>query len=207
MYQLEKDGLSVELLDELACETKLGKSLKRRLDDFDKDELLADVYEAIFTFECKTVMLTGVNADYRVKSYDSATQKYGRHSGDRSVDKVFNDLLGFRSICDSYAEIISKEQSDFIRIADMSHGKEKDDGYRGVHVYYQRDHKHYPIEIQYNTYYDRQLNNWLHAYLYKKHYPLETGKKMRELYEKGRFHTQDGFEEVLKDVLRVSKGT
>lgn len=34
----------------------------------------------------------------------------------------------------------------------MSHGKANDDGYRGVHVYYQLDNFHYPIEIQYNTY-------------------------------------------------------
>ena len=33
------------------------------------------------------------------------------------------------------------------------HGKANDDGYRGVHLYFQLDHKHYPIEIQMNTYY------------------------------------------------------
>ena len=44
----------------------------------------------------------------------------------------------------------------------MSKGKSNDDGYRGVHVYYQKDNKHYPIEIQFNTYSDRQLNDWLH---------------------------------------------
>lgn len=29
----------------------------------------------------------------------------------------------------------------------------------GVHLYYQMDNTHYPIEVQYNTYFDRQLNN------------------------------------------------
>lgn len=48
---------------------------------------------------------------------------------------------------------------DKIRVADMSSGKAKDDGYRGVHVYFQLSSFHYPIEIQYNTYYDCQLNN------------------------------------------------
>ena len=37
------------------------------------------------------------------------------------------------------------------RIADMSNGKAADDGYRGVHAYYQKSGKHYPIEIQFNT--------------------------------------------------------
>ena len=45
----------------------------------------------------------------------------------------------------------------------MSHGKSVDDGYRGVHLYFQKDNLHYPIEIQFNTLYDRQLNNWLHS--------------------------------------------
>ena len=40
----------------------------------------------------------------------------------------------------------------------MSNGKAVDDGYRGVHVYYQKSGKHYPIEIQFNTLFDRQLN-------------------------------------------------
>ena len=53
------------------------------------------------------------------------------------------------------------------------------DGYRGVHVYYQKSGKHYPIEIQFNTLFDRQLNNWLHDYLYKKTYPIEPGRIMR----------------------------
>lgn len=76
----------------------------------------------------------------------------------------------------------------------MSHGKANDDGYRGVHVYYQRDNEHYPIEIQFNPFYDRQLNNWLHDYLYKKDYPLTVGRHMREEYEKGRIHTPEDFE-------------
>lgn len=34
-------------------------------------------------------------------------------------------------------------------------------------TYYQKDNYHYPIEIQFNTYYDRQLNDWLHDKFYK----------------------------------------
>ena len=56
-------------------------------------------------------------------------------------------------------------------------------------VYYQKSGKHYPIEIQFNTLFDRQLNNWLHNYLYKKSYPIETGCIMREKYESGLIRT------------------
>lgn len=90
-------------------------------------------------------------------------------------------------------------------IADMSSGKTVDDGYRGVHVYYQKSGKHYPIEIQFNTLFDRQLNNWLHDYLYKKSYPIETGCIMREKYESGLIRTEHEFKEVLNNVLSCSE--
>ena len=90
------------------------------------------------------------------------------------------------------------------RVVDMSSGKANDDGYRGVHLYYQKDNFHYPIEVQFNTLYDRQLNNWLHAFLYKKDYPNEIGQKMRGAYENGQIRNSDEFEEVLKNVLHSS---
>ena len=82
----------------------------------------------------------------------------------------------------------------------MTEGKSHDDGYRGVHIYYQKDNYHYPIEVQFNTLYDRQLNNWLHDYIYKKDYPDSTGRFLRECYEQGKIRTEDDFLEVLKCV-------
>lgn len=83
----------------------------------------------------------------------------------------------------------------------MTCGKAIDDGYRGVHVYYQKTGRHYPIEIQFNTMYDRQMNNWLHDYLYKKNYPVEIGKLLRDRYENGRIRNETEFKEALEDVL------
>lgn len=122
----------------------------------------------------------------------------------RNIQKVFNDILGFRAFCDSYDQILEEEISGF-RVADMSDGKAIDDGYRGVHVYYQKSGKHYPIEIQFNTLFDRQLNNWLHDYVYKKNYPIETGKILRRKYESGLIRSETEFKEVLKNVLFDSK--
>ena len=59
--------------------------------------------------------------------------------------------------------------------------------------------------MQFNTLYDRQINNCLHAYVYKKGYQNEVGKKMREAYEQGQVRNVDKFEEVLKDVLHSCK--
>ena len=117
---------------------------------------------------------------------------------------MFNDILEFRAFGDSYDQILDEDSSQF-RIADMSSGKAVDDGYRGIHVYYQKSGKHYPIEIQFNTLFDRQLNNWLHDYLYKKTYPIEPGRIMREKYESGLIRNEHEFKEVLNNVLSGSE--
>ena len=83
----------------------------------------------------------------------------------------------------------------------MSKGKSNDDWYRGVHVYYQKDNKHYPIEIQFNTYYDRQLNDWLHDKFYKRGYDSFYGQILRKYYENGRIKLAEELEEVLENVL------
>lgn len=130
--------------------------------------------------------------DYRVKSIESILSKYDRYYPNTQTRKVFNDILGFRAFCDSYDSILDLNKGIF-RIADMSEGKAKDDGYRGVHVYFQKNSRCYPIEIQFNTLYDRQLNNWLHDYLYKKDYPNELGKLIRKLYEDGEIRNENEF--------------
>jgi len=149
-------------------------------------------------------ILLDIALDYRVKSVDSILLKYNRYYPDHQTRKVFNDILGFRAFCDSYEPILEGESAQF-RIADMTKGKAEDDGYRGVHVYYQKSGRHYPIEIQFNTLFDRQLNNWLHDYLYKKDYPVETGKIMREKYENGLIRNEYEFKEVLNNVLSGSE--
>ena len=72
-------------------------------------------------------------------------------------------------------------------------------------VYYQKSGKHYPIEIQFNTLFDRQLNNWLHNYLYKKSCPIETGCIMREKCESGLIRNEHECKEVLNNVLSGSE--
>ena len=93
----------------------------------------------------------------------------------------------------------------WIRVADMSDGKSKDDGYRGVHVYFQLSSFHYPIEIQYNTYYDRQFSNWLHKYIYKKGYDNQIGCMLRQAYENAKIRNENEFRERLNYVLSDSE--
>ncbi len=201
MYnELLKAGLTYEVLQKLSYHTQLEKSLVNSLRHFDK-ELLFDDINKMINFYNNSEIMDDLAIDYRIKSEDSCLRKYDKFYPDMRVEKTFNDVLGFRMLCDNYDEILNRDNIDKIRIVDMSQGKANDDGYRGVHLYFQLDHQHYPIEIQMNTYYDRQINNWLHKYLYKKNYPNEVGLKLRNLYENGKILNENMFQEVLANVL------
>ena len=200
---LRKDGLSQRLLHELSYQSSLTISIKKNLHYFDRAELLADLRDARRWLAAKISQLP-LGVDYRVKSLQSIELKYERYYPDHQAGKVFNDLLGFRTLCNDYTPLLAAATAEHFKIADMSQGKASDDGYRGVHVYFQLDNHHYPLEIQYNTFYDRQLNNWLHKYIYKKKHPQEIGHRLRDNYERGLIRTEQDFKEVLEYVLSHS---
>lgn len=200
---LKKDGLTIELLTSLSFKSKLNPSLKRTLRHFDKQAIFKELQEVNEWYDLNE-NLHDILIDYRIKSLQSAYQKYHRYPLNRPLAKVFNDLLGFRTLCDNYEDILSLSQDSNIYIVDMSKGKSNDDGYRGVHIYFQLSNYHYPIEVQYNTYYDRQLNNWLHKYVYKKNFPNSIGITLREKYEQGCIQNETIFKEVLSHVLSNS---
>lgn len=202
---LKMNGLSVEILDELSFESHLGIPLKKNLHYFDKAQLI-DELRMMRKWLIQNDCLSDIATDYRIKSIDSILLKYDKYYPNHQTRKVFNDILGFRALCSSYNEL-SNFQSSHFRVADMTKGKAVDDGYRGVHVYYQKSGRHYPIEIQFNTFYDRQINNWLHDYLYKKDYPPETGRLMREKYDQKLIENENEFQEELENVLSDCKGS
>lgn len=201
---LKKDGLSLEKLEESSYHSHLGIRLKKNLHYFDKDSLFRELDEVNAWYDsCDG--LHDIVTDYRIKSIQSARLKYERYYPDHQMGKVFNDMLGFRALCDNYEDVLQLSACENIRVADMSMGKANDDGYRGIHVYYQLSSYHYPIEIQYNTYYDRQLNNWLHKYVYKRDYGNKIGCILRKEYEDGKIRTEKEFVEVQNHVLSDSK--
>ena len=201
---LELNGLSLVTLQYLSYRSRLGFSLKKTLHHFDKNQLMNELFE-MRRWLNKLDILDDIDLDYRDKSKESIEGKYQRYiDSNRQTRQIFNDILGFRGFCDDYDEVRQFDKNLF-HIADMTEGKANDDGYRGIHVYYEVDNFTYPIEIQFNTLYDRQMNNWLHDYLYKKDYPNEIGKIMRKEYESGHITNVSEFEEGLKNVLSGSK--
>lgn len=204
MYILDKIGLSIEILESLSYESKLGVSFKRTLSHFNKEEVLEEI-KLINNWYFSLDIIDDLPLDSRIKSVSSAKLKFERYYPSSTYSRVFNDMLGFRVICKSYDEVLELEKENKIRLVDMSKGKSNDDGYRGIHVYYQKDNYHYPIEIQFNTYYDRQLNDWLHDKFYKRGYDDSLGQLLRNDYENGRIKSVEDLEEVLEDVLHCCK--
>lgn len=197
---LQRDGLTIELLRKISFKSELGINLKKNLYYFDKEDLFTELIKVNEWYD-EFAELHELALDYRIKSVQSAILKYNRYYPDHQTRKVFDDLLGFRSLCDNYDDVLALKEIPELRVADLSNGKANDDGYRGVHVYFQVDGSHYPIEIQYNTYYDRQFNNWLHKYIYKKNYDNSVGLQLRKMYESAKIQTENDFKEALKHVL------
>ena len=139
---LKMNGLSLEILEKLSYESHLGIPLKRNLHYFDKESLINELINMTEWLDEQDI-LSDIALDYRVKSIDSILLKYDRYYPDHQTRKVFNDILGFRAFCDDYKQVLESETAQF-RIADMSKGKAIDDGYRGVHVYFQKNGRCYP---------------------------------------------------------------
>lgn len=204
LRELEKNGVSLEILELLSFKSQLGKSLKNTLRRFEKDAIIKEIMNVIEFYQDNN-LLDQTELDYRIKSIDSCLRKYERYYPSTEIEKVFNDLLGCRLLVDDYSYIFQDALPSQMRLVDMRDGKAKNDGYRGIHLYFQIDHSHYPIEIQINSYYDRQLNNWLHKYLYKRNYPDGIGNALREAYEYGKIKNEKEFQEVLNNVLSDRK--
>lgn len=81
---------------------------------------------------------------------------------------------------------------EYFRVVDLRNGKKIDDGYRAIHLYYQRDNRAYPIEIQLWCGNDFQYNVWSHRHIYK-YDDASIGKEMYNLYIKDEINSEDDF--------------
>ncbi len=135
---------------------------------------------------------------YRIKSVQSLLIKYHKYrSSGGAFTTCFNDLLGFREIVDSYPD--PETIPDCFRIVNLLNGKRVDDGYRGLHLYYKKDSRSYPIELQIWDRHDAAFNILAHTYIYK-YYTPQIGQIMREKYETGIIKTDSDFNSILSEV-------
>jgi len=191
-----------KVLKSFEAKSSLGKPLKNTLRNFEEGLLLSDVMSIAENLASQIEKIViPEDVAFRIKSPNSIELKLKRNSSDatRSIHSIFNDLLGFRKIVESYSEVLVVDDRE-IRLVDMSCGKRTDDGYRGVHWYYQASSYHYPIEIQFFTESDLWFNNLLHTYVYK-YASAEVGVVLREAFERGLIADEEQFREVLSNEI------
>lgn len=99
--ELIKNGISVKELEMLSYKSDLGRSLVHGLNKFNKNMLFQEIRKVIAFYQ-KTDILDSVDMDYRIKSEDSCMRKYEKFYPEMRLEKVFNDLLGFRMFVNNY---------------------------------------------------------------------------------------------------------
>lgn len=197
---MDKLIIDWNIISNLSYKTKLRKSLKNTLRKFNKDEIFEEINDFIFYLTQQEI---NIPYEYRIKSLQSCNLKYNKYYPSTEVERVFNDILGIRIIVDSYDILDGIEIPYGVKVADMRNGKAKDDGYRAIHIYYQKDHFHYPIEIQFMTYKDKQFNEWLHIFLYKYVSDNSVGVKLKKLYDNNLIVSEVDFKKEMQKLCVI----
>ncbi len=196
-----KQFISKDILDELSYCSTLGQSLKQiSLSKTPIETIIQDIgkYRANYV----DILIQENLIGSRFKSDDSIYRKYEKTIKNKGGFKqCFNDVLGFRIHMEEYPA----EFPEYFRVVDLRNGKEIDDGYRAIHLYYQRDNRAYPIEIQLWCGKDFQYNVWSHKHIYK-YDSAEIGKKMYQLYCQNQIQTEEVFLEKLEKVRSEMNG-
>lgn len=195
MVEQFRQFISKDVLDLLSYRSTLGQSLKQiHLSRTPMEAILEDIAKYRESYIETFVQENLIGS--RFKSDDSILRKYEKvlRTGG-GFKQCFNDVLGFRLKFDEYPT----EFPDYFRVVDLRQGKQVDDGYRAIHLYYQRDSWSYPIEVQLWCGRDFFFNIWSHQYAYK--YSSETiGLHLRELFDAGDIQTEQAFKNKLKEL-------
>ena len=190
-----------ETLDLLSYRSTLGRSLKQiSLRETPLERIMDDI--AKYRMGYIDILVQENLIGSRFKSDDSIMRKYHKTlATNGGFKQCFNDVLGLRLRFDSYPT----EFPEYYRIVDLRQGKKEDDGYRAIHLYYQRDNLAYPIEVQLWCGEDYHFNIWSHQYVYKYKSPT-IGKQLYEEYSKGLIKSEQDFLTRLTELEVQSDG-
>ena len=187
--------ISKEILDMLSYRSSLGQSLKQiSLRETPLERILDDI--AKYRSSYIDVLVQENLIGSRFKSEDSILRKYEKtlRTGG-GFKQCFNDVLGFRLRFGEYPDTFP----DYFRVVDLRQGKKIDDGYRAIHLYYQRDNLAYPIEVQLWCGKDYLFNLWSHRHVYKYQAP-EVGQMLYREYSGGLIQTEQDFLSRLRNL-------
>lgn len=175
--------------------SSLGQSLKQiSLRRTPLPQILGDI--AAYRDSYFKILITQENLiASRFKSDESIKKKYEKTLREnKGFKQCFNDVLGFRLHFEEYPEVFPS----YFRVVDLRGGKETDDGYHAIHLYYQRDSFSYPIEVQLWCGEDYRFNLWSHQYVYKYRSP-GTGYRLYQEFTAGKITTEEEFLRSLKE--------
>lgn len=116
---LQRAGLTIDISEKLSYKSTLVINLKKNLHYFEKENLFHEIIKANEWYD-EFVELQNLASDYRIKSIQSAMLKYDRYYPDHQARKVFDDLLGFHSLCNNYEDVLALRNISELRISDMS---------------------------------------------------------------------------------------
>ena len=190
--------LAEDVLENISYKSRFTQSLKTiSLRQTPLQDILDDI--GIYRNEFALKLVTQDNIiGSRFKSEDSIMRKYNKTlSAGGGFKQCFNDVLGFRLHFNEYPDVFP----EYFRVVDLRSGKQIDDGYRAIHLYYQRDSHSYPIEVQLWCGEDYQFNIWSHKWIYKYMKPV-VGKILYEYYKNGNIKTEEDFVSILTSLRR-----
>lgn len=187
--------ISKEILDMLSYRSSLGQSLKQiSLRETPLERILDDI--AKYRSSYIDVLVQENLIGSRFKSEDSILRKYEKTlRAGGGFKQCFNDVLGFRLRFGEYPDTFP----NYFRVVDLRQGKKIDDGYRAIHLYYQRDNLAYPIEVQLWCGKDYLFNLWSHRHVYKYQAP-EVGQMLYRKYSGGLIQTEQDFLNRLRNL-------
>lgn len=190
--------LAEDVLSKISYTSKFKQSLKTiSLRKTPLQDILDDIEIYRNEFALKLVTQDNIIGS-RFKSEDSIMRKYEKTLWTGGGFKqCFNDVLGFRLHFKEYPAVFP----NYFRVVDLRNGKQVDDGYRGIHLYYQRDSHSYPIEVQLWCGEDYQFNIWSHKWVYKYMDPA-MGRLLYDYYIHGDIRTEKDFLSRLNDLRK-----
>lgn len=182
-----------EILQYLSVRNTLGVRLRDvKVCDLTSD-MIGRIYDDLSEVEKRAIVLCGV-APFRVKTIYSFRKKVEKYKDrDKSLLVCCNDFIGCRFIVDSYPSITESDKvSVFMR--------NKESGYKALHISYQFDDYCYPIEIQFWLKDDVNFNSWSHKYAYKLGVSDSIMSSIRQLYDAGEITCEEDFVKCLNQL-------
>lgn len=175
-----------ELLQYLSLRNSLGVRLRDvNVCDLDSS-MIGKIYDDLAEVERRAIVLCGI-APFRVKTVQSFRQKVEKYKDrNKSLLVCCNDFIGCRFIVDSYPSIVESDKvSVFMR--------NKESGYKALHISYQFDDYCYPIELQFWLTEDVNFNFWSRKYAYKLGVSDSIMSQIRQLYDLGEIKCEEEF--------------